>query len=301
MNRLRTVPPHPALTLAKLSHELADLPRRTREREFVKVADELWLPSTADRDLGTLSVAYSRLYPAGVLTGWSAASFYGVAPEYGARPELSVGPHGRARRGLVLRRYSMPPDEVRVVRGVRVTSPLWTAFDLARFNSHLIGVIAVAKFYRRDLSRAALGRKLDALAGTWGVARARRVFADADTRAESPPESELRLILCASALPEPEPQVQIYSASCRRIATADFAYERERVALFYDGGPHLEREQRDWDSDVTASLAEEGWRSMRITAGMLRDPRTLLRRIADLHERQGFPVAGYSDAHGGAA
>src|SRR5699024_11541040 len=51
MNRPRTVPPHPALTLAKLSHELADLPRRTREREFVKVADELWLPSTADRDL----------------------------------------------------------------------------------------------------------------------------------------------------------------------------------------------------------------------------------------------------------
>src|SRR5699024_12421165 len=81
MNRPRTVPPHPALTLAKLSHELADLPRRTREREVVKVADELWLPSTADRDLGTRSVAYSRLHPAGGLTGWSAASFYGAAPD----------------------------------------------------------------------------------------------------------------------------------------------------------------------------------------------------------------------------
>ncbi len=255
MNRPRTVPPHPALTLAKLSHELADLPRRTREREFVKVADELWLPSTADRDLGTLSVAYSRLYPAGVLTGWSAASFYGVAPEYGARPELCVGPHGRARRGLVLRRYSMPPDEVRVVRGVRVTSPLWTAFDLARFNSHLIGVIAVEKFYRRDLSRAALGRKLDALAGTWGVARARRVFADADTRAESPPESELRLFLRDAGFTDLIPQVDVLELGYR----VDLADPGHKIAIEYEGSYHEDPAQLTRDRIRRNRLQAAGW------------------------------------------
>ena len=59
------------------------------------------------------------------------------------------------------------------------------------------------------------------------------------------------------------------------------------MALLYDGESHLDREQRDWDSAVTARLFDEGWLDLRITAGMLHDPATLLRRIREMLRRQG--------------
>ncbi|MDO5678593.1 MAG: hypothetical protein Q4G35_13945, partial [Propionibacteriaceae bacterium] len=90
-----------------------------------------------------------------------------------------------------------------------------------------------------------------------------------------------------------EIQLEIRDSGGRKIATADLGYRRQRVALFYDGGGHLQREQRDWDSDVTARLAEEDWRSFRVTAGMMRRPDVVMRRTAGLLRRQGFPMVGF--------
>jgi hypothetical protein len=173
---------HPVLTGARLSKEIAHIPRRRRERAFVKIADELWLPIDTEQSLETLSVAYSRLYPTGVLTGWSAAALHGVDAPREAVPELCVGPHGRVRAGLRLRRYTMPDRAVMSVRGVPVTTPTWTAFDLARFNTHVDGVLALESLYRKGFTPALMQQTIDSLAGTWGVARARRVLADSDVR-----------------------------------------------------------------------------------------------------------------------
>lgn len=275
MNRSRRSRPHPALARARLSCELADLPRRRREREYVKIADELWLSQDCPRDLETLSVAYSRLYPRGVLTGWSAAVLHGVREEYGAVPELSVGPHGRARRGLVVRRYEVPEDEIRMVRGVRVTSPLWTAFDLARFNDHLVGVLAVEKFYRLGLSSRALGNTINALSGTWGAARARRVLADADPRSESPPETETRLFLRDAGFTDFVPQVEVPSLGYR----IDLADPRRMIAIEYTGEYHDDPVQQSKDRYRRNRLQAAGWIVIEV------DRRTYRRRRAQIVEQ----------------
>lgn len=275
MTRSRSSRSHPVLARARLSSELADLPRRLREREFVKVADELWLPRDCPRDLETLSVAYSRLYPLGVLTGWSAAVLHGVREEDGVIPELNVGPHGRARKGLVVRRYEVPTDEVRVARGVRITSPLWTAFDLARFNDHLVGVLAVEKFYRFGLSEKAFGNTIDALAGTWGAARARRVFADADPRSESPPETETRLFLRDAGFTGFVPQVEVQSLGYR----IDLADPKRMIAIEYVGEYHDDPVQQSKDRYRRNRLQAAGWIVIEV------DRRTFRRRRAQIVEQ----------------
>lgn len=278
---------HPALARARLSCELVDVPRRVREREYVKVADELWLPNDCPRDLETMSVAYSRLYPRGVLTGWSAAALHGVRGEDGAGPELSVGPHGRARRGLVVRRYVVPEAEVRVVRGVRTTSPLWTAFDLARFNDHLVGVLAVEKFYRRGLLRHALGRFIDSRAGTWGAARARAVFADADTRAESPPETETRLFLRDAGFADFIPQVEVPSLGYR----LDLADPRWMIAIEYTGEYHDDPAQQFRDRYRRNRLQAEGWIVIEVDRSTFRRRRAeIVEQVRAAYRRRGATV-----------
>jgi hypothetical protein len=131
------------------------------------------------------------------------------------------------------------------------------------------------------------------LRGLHGRRRALALFDRCDHRADSPPETRLRLEYADSPLPDPELQVEIRDSTGFLIATADFGYRRERVAVFYDGSGHLAREQRDWDSDVTARLTEEDWRSLRVTAGMMRQRGVVMRRTADLLRRQGFPVEGF--------
>lgn len=247
---------HPALSLARLTHEIAHVPRRRRERDFVKVVDGLWLPVTATRDLETLSVAYSRLYPHGVLTGWSAAVVHGIAPpSYRVLPELSVGRHGRERAGLRVRRYQVPEKAVVTVRGVRVTAYRWTAFDLARFSEHVNGVHAVEEFYRHGLSRAAFNETVSFMAGTWGISRARRVLADASPRSESHRETETRLLLKEAGYTEFVPQVDVPELGYR----LDLADPALKIAVEYDGNYHDDPEQQSKDRFRRNRLQAAGW------------------------------------------
>lgn len=258
---------HPALSLARLSHEIAHVPRRRRERDFVKIADELWLPADVSRDFETLSVAYSRLYPSGVLTGWSAAVMHRVRPPDDAVPELCVGPHGRVREGLRTRRYTVPEQAMTIVRGLRVTALRWTAFDLARFNDHVDGVLAVEEFYRSGLSRAGMQETVSYLAGTWGVARARRVLADADPRSESPRETETRLFLKEAGFSDFTPQVEVRDLRYR----LDLADPKRRIAVEYDGSHHDDPIQQSKDRRRRNRLQAAGWIVIVVDRRLFRD------------------------------
>ena len=246
---------HPVLTLARLTHEIAHIPRRRREREFVRIVDGLWLPTGVAQDLETLSVAYSRLYPEAVLTGWSAAVLYGVTPPDTAVPELSVGPHGRTRRGLRIRRHVIPDRAVSLIRGVRVTGPRWTAFDLARFNYHLPAVLAIEELYRHGLSRIAFSETVSFMAGSWGVTRARLVLRDADPRSESPRDTETRLLLRAAGFTDFVPQVEVPELGYR----LDLADPVHKIAVEYDGLHHDDPAQQSRDRRRRNRLQSAGW------------------------------------------
>lgn len=283
MDRNRPGPQHPALARARLSYELASLSRRRRERDFIKIADELWFPADSPLDFEALSVAFSRLYPDSVLTGWSAAVLHGITPPDNAVPELCVGPSGREREGLRVRRYRLPATAVELKRGVAVTTRRWTAFDLARFNTHLDGVLAVERFYRHGFSQRELHDVVADAAGTWGIARARQVLADAHARSESPRETEARLFLRDAGFTGFVPQFEVRGLGYR----LDLADPEHKIAVEYDGRHHDDPRQQSRDRYRRNRLQAAGWIVIVVDRRIFRHQRDgLLQQVREAYARR---------------
>jgi hypothetical protein len=185
---------------------------------------------------------------------------------------------------------SLLDGEVVEVRGVRVTTPLRTAFDLARRLGLADGVAmadALGRCHPVD------GPGLRDLA--WqhpNVRGVRRVFEVARwTRpgAESLPESRLRLAMVLRGVPEPIVQLRIIDGRPGRgqvVARPDLAWREYRVALEYDGAVHLSRERRSRDIDRDDRLRALGWVVLRVMADQLEDPDAVAARVlAELRAR----------------
>ena len=82
----------------------------------------------------------------GIVSGYSAAALLGADcardPEVAAEVTVPGGGQ-RAHPGLRVRRDRLPPGETTDAGGVRCTSPLRTAFDLARQADLVEAVVAV--------------------------------------------------------------------------------------------------------------------------------------------------------------
>lgn len=224
--------------------------------------------------------------PAGaVLAGWAAAVLHGErwysAEGCGSGIDLFTDSQPRIPDGVRERRLrcALPAVDLVSVGGMTVTSPARTAVDLARWTRGHDRVVCVV-----DSLCNATRTSLDAVAaaavrmpGQHGVSRAVRLIRSCDPRSESPQESLLRLSIARSCLPPPTSQLRISNDYAQHVATADLGYERERVAIFYDGSIHGGSEQWRWDIRVNAELADLGWQVVRVTAGM--SPAEVLRHI----------------------
>lgn len=115
---------------------------------------------------------------------------------------------GRVRRHAL----GFETHEVVELDGLLVTSPAQTVIDLARALPFLDGVVAAdsalgTAFGRRQLTTPEdLDRRLHADDRPRGALKARAVVAEADGRAESPPESESRMETVLLGFPRPELQ-----------------------------------------------------------------------------------------------
>ena len=112
-----------------------------------------------------------------------------------------------------------------------------------------------------------------------GSRRARTAVALADGRAESPPESRLRVLLRLAGL-TPEPQFVVRGDGGQFIARVDLAFPAHRVAVEYDGVWHGAPQQVGKDRRRQNRLTAAGWTVTFVTAADLRDPVALLARIA---------------------
>lgn len=118
---------------------------------------------------------------------------------------------------------------------------------------------------------------LAAARGRFNQDRIRRLWRLTDPGAQSPQETVLRLIV--RDLADWESQYDFLDDFGRRLTTADLADPIRKVALFYDGAHHLQRTQRDYDSDVWQQLRIQGWEIIRITKGQLDQQSELRRRV----------------------
>ncbi|WP_307609290.1 endonuclease domain-containing protein [Pseudarthrobacter sp. W1I19] len=98
-----------------------------------------------------------------------------------------------------------------------------------------------------------------------GIVKAREAMLLLRAGADSAPETFLRLALTEAGLPEPELQVKIVPDDAYSPA-ADMGYRRERIAIQYDGGHHLTREQQSRDNRRDEAFNSAGWRYFKFNA-----------------------------------
>jgi hypothetical protein len=223
------------------------------------------------------------LLPTGVISGRSAAVLWGVPlADADDAVECTVGPDVRAGavRGIALNRRSLRPDEVVRRGGVRVTTPIRTALDLARISPEPDAVVCLDRLVRAGLvPLAVLGRAADALTGA-GCRQVRRAVSLTDGLAESPQETRVRLLLHASSLPRPVAQHTVRRADGAFVARVDFAWPDRKLALEYEGAWHGAVQQVGRDRRRLNALTAAGWTVLFVTAADLHDPVALIARIA---------------------
>jgi ribosomal protein L31 len=157
-------------------------------------------------------------------------------------------------------------DGLRCLRTVRAGADLLRLLPLPQAV-----VVADAVQHAGLCDRAALQAELAAsAAGLRGVVQARRALELSDARAESPPESLLRLALVQAGL-RPVPQFVVLDEHGRFVARVDLALPAQRLALEYDGRAVHEREDVFVrDRRRANDLARAGWTVLRFTAADLR-------------------------------
>ncbi|NIJ14191.1 very-short-patch-repair endonuclease [Saccharomonospora amisosensis] len=225
-----------------------------------------------------------------VLTGRSAATVLGIDlakphdPVEFVVPEKSrFGPIS----GIRVRRTAVKRKESRPWQGIRIARPTRIALDLLlRLSPRTHGWIRRLRIAVPDLdaflrsklvSTKALERTLRDRRNR-GIRLAREALLMSDARAESLPESELRVVLETGGL-NPTPQYRILKNGTE-VARLDLAITETRTAIEYDGYWHRERRQTLLDRARRGRLAAEGWRFVIVTAEDLTgDPNKILEAV----------------------
>lgn len=118
-----------------------------------------------------------------------------------------------------------------------------------------------------------------------GIHRALMLLDLATGKAESPPESVLRLMVVEAGFPVPEPQHEIMTIEGRKLYVFDMAWPSRQIALEYDGfAAHEER--REYDLERDQRMAARGWITVRAAAADLRDPSRLLTELREAFDRR---------------
>ncbi|MGH3902157.1 MAG: hypothetical protein ACRDTA_28690 [Pseudonocardiaceae bacterium] len=171
-----------------------------------------------------------------VITGRSAATLRGLPLARTEDPvEAVVGLETQVfrRAGLDLRRCEVRDDESEAWSGIRLATRRRMGFDLLLDRSlpdavaDLDAAVRVALVGQQEMQLYLVGRH------DRGIVAARHALELIDPRAESRPESQMRVHLVLGGLC-PEVQYRIYHCG-RLIARANLAFPERRLAVEYDG------------------------------------------------------------------
>ena len=166
---------------------------------------------------------------------------------------------------------------LRVVRAPLVWSQLAAVLDLIDLvvlGDACLGRGLATTTQLRELAVAGHGR---------GVRRMRRALPLLDSRAESPMESHLRVLIVLAGLPVPEVNKDVVENGLW-LARPDLSYPRRRIAIEYEGDHHR-TDRRQWRSDKRRRrlLEDAGWMVVEVTADdVYRYPDELISRLRRL-------------------
>ena len=219
-----------------------------------------------------------------VVIGWSACRWWGceVLPAPEPAVELSVGHRHRCPPpGVSVRRCRIRAVDVRRRAGVRVTSPLRTAYDLACSESPADAVVAADALGRAwEFTGSGLAAIADLVGPRRNCRRVAEVARLMDTASESPRESRVRVRLVLAGLPVPVCQYVVLDGR-RFVARVDLAWPEWKVALEYDGHDHTLDDRRGHDVDRLDELRRLGWVVITVTSRQFARPGWIESRVRE--------------------
>jgi very-short-patch-repair endonuclease len=188
---------------------------------------------------------------------------------------------------LLVNRSHLSPGEITQVKGLQVTSPVRTAYDLARRGDLVERVVAVdrlANVHRFDpdllLQFGARNR------GARGNGLVPSVLAHADRRSGSPMETRLRMLIRQAGLPKPEVQWVVQDEQTCTAVWLDLAWPDEMIGIEYEGEGHTDPDQVLRDIGRYTALVDKGWRIYRYTKyEILRRPGLIVAQLTRARQR----------------
>jgi len=225
----------------------------------------------------------------------------------------------RPGRVVPHQRRGADPDGYRTREGVPVTAPVDTWSDLGALlearhlddrgadrrgvdpvheelvvlTDALLADDGLRGVLRYDVRPADLARALAAASGRRGVQRLRRAFGEASRFVDSPPETRLRLGLMVAGFPRPVVGGDLWTPGGAWIARPDLCWPQVRVAVDYDGAPHVDRRKLRGDVARRDALERVGWRHVVLFKEDVEVAwRSTVRRVAEAFAAQGVSEPG---------
>ncbi|MEB3368764.1 DUF559 domain-containing protein [Saccharopolyspora mangrovi] len=202
-----------------------------------------------------------------VITGRSAATLLG-ADLAGPKDdvEVLVSDHKYMNRRFGIRAWARKTngDEYVPWQGINLARMTRAAFDVLARNTVRFAVANCDAMLRAGLLDETSLHDFLARRHYYGYRKALRAFALVDARAESIPESVLRVELVQAGL-NPVPQIEVFDLLGNFVARLDLAFEEEKVAVEYDGNWHAKPEQRAKDESRRQRLRDCGWTVIVVT------------------------------------
>ncbi|MGY1593788.1 DUF559 domain-containing protein [Geodermatophilus sp. SYSU D00708] len=256
--------------------------KQLRERSYRRLVQGVYADPGLVLDHRLRCQGVSLLLPPGTaIGGYSAAAWHG-APFAGPHDPVTVVRPGTVQwkgpREVRVHRSDLAATDVEWHDDVPVTSALRTAWDLAALESRGTAVAALDAMVRCGaVSQGGLSAMANAGTGRWGVTRVRKAIPLVDPRAESAPESRVRVALVVADL-TPVPQYEVRVAG-QFVARVDLAFVEARLAIEYEGAHHFTGDQIARDDARLERLRAAGWRVIRLSASDLRDLDGVVARV----------------------
>lgn len=260
----------------------------TRQQLDVKVKNgtlvRIWYGVYAAQEQNLLG----RLAALDIFMGQSAVACMGTAATlYGFDTENTsvihiLDPGVRVRPTVGLMVYQRTGAPLQQTAGRLATTPAWTAVEVARqlrrprALATLDAALRSMRCTRDQIETAVVHQR-----GRRGIVAVRELLPFADGRAESPMESEARLVMIDRGLPLPELQYPIHGRD-GEVWRVDFAWPEARLAAEYESIEwHAGREEMLRDKKRWGSIQERGWTIIPIVVDdVRREPDRLADRIA---------------------
>jgi hypothetical protein len=210
----------------------------------------------------------------------TAADMYGFNTEPDDRLHI-LDPGTRMRPSAEIMVHQRIGAPLRTIHGRLATTPAWTAVEIARTlrRPRALAVLDAA-LHLDCCAPAELSAAVVEQTGRRGIVKVRELVELADGRAESPMESEARLVFIDGGLPQPELQYDIVDLR-GKLWRVDFAWPDAKLAAEYESMDwHASREALKHDRTKVARLQERGWTSVPLVVDdVRRHPLDLVARI----------------------